>query len=880
MSLRRFFRRRPADAELVQEINLHLAEEIDENVARGIPPQEASRRAYVKFGSPTKVREQAWTSNSIAPLETLLRNVRFAGRMLARNPGYAFLAILTLGLGIGANTAIFTVINGVLLRPLPYANAAQLVHLDLTSAKLGPDPLGLSVQEVRDFREQNHVFSDLAEYHAMTFTLLGAKEPERVATGVVSGNYFTVLGVKPLLGRLIVASDESQTAPPVLVLSYAYWKKEFNGDRNIVGRTFEMNDRVHTVVGVLPPLPEYPDANDVYMPTTSCPFRSEPSMIANRDGRMVTSYATLKPGVTLAQANSDLAALTQRLALEYPKSYPASAGIAPLTAAVESELTHAARPTFLILLGASGLVLLLACANLANIALSRQMQRSREMAIRMATGASQWNLFSQLLTESLLIALAGGMLGIGIAAIGSRLLIDYAARMTTLATGIHVDGRVLLFDLVLSLLAGLLFGVLPGYVASRVRLTSLSDSGERTTGSGSGTRMRSILVASQVTISFVLLLCAGLMLHSLYNLLSVDPGFKTANVLSMRLSLNWTKYQKSETSRAFFHQALERVESLPGVQGAAMSMAVPLNSDMGPMKAGILIEGQPVHPDEPLPQIDFAIVSPDYFRVLGTPLLAGRPFLPSDAVDAPPVVIVNERMARRYWPHENPIGRRVAFGSEKERKWATVVGVTSDIRDYGLDKEPTETIYFPPDQTGMTNGSLLVRTSGSPMYLAAQIEKIIHQIDPQQPVADVRTIEQIRSAQLGTPRVTSMLLSLFAAVALFITIVGVSGTLALSVARRSKEIGIRIALGATRQNILRNVLTSGLLPVLIGLAVGSLAAAFATRLLATMLFGIKPGDPSTFVAIAVLLLTVAVLGCLIPARRAARVDPMIALRTE
>ena len=430
------------------------------------------------------------------------------------------------------------------------------------------------------------------------------------------------------------------------------------------------------------------------------------------------------------------------------------------------------------------------------------------------------------------------------------------------------------------MLAGLLFGVLTGYIASRVRLTSLSDSGERTTGSGSGARMRSMLVSAQVTISFVLLICAGLMLHSLYNLLSVDPGFKTANVLSMQLSLNWTKYQKEETSRSFFHQALERVEALPGVQGAAMSMAVPLNSDMGPMKAGIFIEGQPAHPDEPLPQIDFAIVSPDYFRVLGIPLLAGRSFLASDAVDAPPVVIVNDRMARRYWPHESPIGHRVAFGADKERKWASVVGVTSDVHQYGLDKEPTETIYFPPDQTGMTNGSLLVRTSGNPMYLAAQIEKIIHQIDPQQPVANVRTLEQIRSAQLGTPRVTSVLLTLFAAVALFITIVGVSGTLALSVSRRSKEIGIRIALGASRQNILRNVFTRGLLPVLIGLAVGSLAAAFATRILGTMLFGIKPDDPSTFIAIAVLLLVVAILGCLIPARRAAKLDPMVALRTE
>jgi predicted permease len=880
MSWRRFFRRSSSDGELVQEIDLHLAEEIDDNVAQGIGVEEARRRAFAKFGNPTRVREEMWKMNSVAPFEDLLRNVRYSWRVLRRNPGYALLAILTLGLGIGANTAIFTVINGVLLRPLPYADAGQIVHLDLTATKLGPDPLGLSVQEVRDLREQNRVFSDVAEYHAMTFTLLGSREPERVVTGVVSANYFNVMGVKPLLGRLLIPADESVTAPPVLVLSYAYWMKEFGGDKNILGRTFEMNDRIHTVVGVLPSLPEFPDADDVYMPTTSCPFRSAPAMIANRDQRMLTGYARLKPGTTVAQANTDLAGVMDRLTNAYPKSYPASAGVAPETIGVQQELTHAARPTFLILLGASGLVLLLACANLANIALSRQLQRSREMAIRMATGASQWDLFSQMLTESMMIALAGGVVGIGIASISSALLIDYAAHMTTLATGIRLDGRVLLFGLGVSLLAGLLFGALPGYIASRVSLTNLSDAGERSTGSGSGTRMRSLLVTAQVTISFVLLICAGLMVRSLYNLLSVDPGFKTANVLSMEVRLNWTKYKKSETSRNFFHQTLERVQSTPGVQSAALSMDVPLNSTMGPMTAGVAIEGQPLHPDEVEPQVNFELASADYFRVLGIPMLAGRSFSTSDQAETPPVVIVNDRMARHYWPNEDPIGHRVAAGGGDKKTWASVVGVVSDVHQYGLDKEPAETMYFPVDQAGLTNGHLLVRTRENPLRMATQVAAIIHQIDPQQPVTEVRTLDQLRSAQLGTPRVTSMLLSIFAAVALFITLVGVSGMLALTVARRSKEIGIRIALGASKQNILRNVLTGGMVPVLTGLVFGSVAAAFATRALAKMLFGIKPDDPATFVAIAIVFLVVAFVGCIIPARRAAKVDPMIALRTE
>jgi predicted permease len=392
--------------------------------------------------------------------------------------------------------------------------------------------------------------------------------------------------------------------------------------------------------------------------------------------------------------------------------------------------------------------------------------------------------------------------------------------------------------------------------------------------------MRSVLVVTQVAISFVLLVCAGLMVRSLYNLLSVDPGYKSANVLSMQISLNWTKYQKSEASRNFFHQTLERVQAMPGVQSAALSMAVPLNNAMGPVSGGVAIEGRPVRSNEPLPQINFGLASPDYFSLLGIPLQVGRSFVPSDDSGAPPVVIVNDRMARHFWPNEKPIGHRVAVGGNSNTTWATVVGAASNVHQEGLDKEPADTMYLPVEQAGLTSGHLLVRTRGNPMQMANQVAAIIHQVDPQQPVREVRTLDQFRSAQLGTPRVTSILLSIFAAVAFFIALVGVSGTLALSVARRSKEIGIRIALGATKRDILVNVVTGGMIPVLAGLVLGSLAAVFATRALTTMLFGIKPGDPGTFIAIALAFLAVALVGCVLPARRAAKVDPMIALRNE
>jgi predicted permease len=594
--------------------------------------------------------------------------------------------------------------------------------------------------------------------------------------------------------------------------------------------------------------------------------------------RMMTGFARLKPGVTTAQAQADLAAIQNRLASAYPKSYPASAGTAALVTPVEQELTHAARPTFLTLLGAAGLVLLLACANLANLALSRQMRRSREMAIRMATGASQWNVFRQLLTESMMVALAGGVLGVGIAAAGSKVLIAYAARMTPLSGEIRLDGWVLLFGFGISLLAGLLFGTLPGYVASRVRITSLADAGERSAGSEGGTKVRNALVAAQVMFSFVLLMCAGLMLRSLYNLLSVDPGFKASNVLSMQTSLNWTKYKKDEDKRNFFHQVLERAGALPGVEAAAVSMSVPLNSDMGPMSGGVIVEGQPVHPGEPTPQVDYEVASPDYFRVLGVPVLSGRSFFDSDTAQAPAVAVVNERMAKHYWPTQNAVGHRISVDNGKT--WTTVVGVVSNVRQYGLEKEAADSIYFPLYQVGLTSAHLLVRTRSDPMRMANQVTSIIHDVDPQQPVTQIRTLDELRSAQLGTPKVTAILLGLFAMVALFITIVGVSGTLALSVARRSKEIGIRIALGATKEKILGNVLARGMAPVLAGLAVGVVAAIFATRLLANLLFAVGPDDPLTFAGIVALLLVVAMAGCVIPARRAVSVDPMKALRTE
>lgn len=878
MSWRRFFRRKSWDEQRVEEMESFLEHEIRDNLARGMSQEEARRQAYLKFGNPQKVREEIWRMNSIEPLQKLLLDLRYAARSLRHNPGYTVLAIVTLGLGIGANTAIFTVINGVLLRPLPYAQESRIVHVRLTEQRTGDEDLGLSVAEYTDIRSQVHDFSSFAEYHSMLFTLLGTRNPERVVTGVVSADFFNVLGVRPLLGRSFTPADEKRDAAPVLLLSYAYWMKEFGGDRGIIGRTFEMNDRVHTVVGVLPPLPAYPDDNQVWMPVSSCPYRMDPMMIGNRDMRMITAFGRLRPGVTLSEADAELSGIAARMARAWPKSYEGWRNLAVRATPVKQELTHAALPTFLALLAASGLVLLLACVNLANLALSRQLRRSRETAIRLATGASRWQVIRQLLTENVLVALAGAAIGLAIAAAGSQLLVAWAARLTPLAGAVHVDLRVLLFALGSSLIAGLLFAILPALLAGRTRLTALQDGGERSAGSESGTRLRNVLVTLQVTLSFVLLMAAGLMMRSFYNLLSVDPGFRSDQVLSLQLSLNWTKYKKNTDQLAFLHQILERTEALPGVQAASISWMAPLNSNMSAINGPVRIEGQPLRPGVPAPIVDFETASPDYFRVLDIPLIAGRTFLPSDGPNAPFVVVVNASMARHYWPNQSAIGHRIQPGNSD--KWWTVVGVIGDVRQYALDKPPADTVYAALDQNPIQNAHLLVRTRNAPLLLAGTITALIHQIDPQQPVTQIGTLDQMRAAQLGTPRVTATLLSLFAAVALFITIVGVSGTLALAVARRSREIGIRMALGATRHNILRVVLLQGMAPVLAGLVLGLLAALLATRAMAHMIFELRPDDPLTYTAIAGLFLAVALISCALPARRATAIDPMDILRGQ
>jgi len=813
-------------------------------------------------------------------IEPLLQDARYGARILWRNPGFTVVAVLTLALGIGANTAIFSVIYGVLMRPLPYKEGSQLVivHQEAPLAKVAD--MGFSVKEVSDYREQSQSLDAVVEHHTMSFTLLGGTEPQRVQTGVVSANFFNVLGVTPIFGRTFLPNDEDHGSDAVLVLSYNYWRESHGGDPNIVGRVFQMNNRPHTVIGILPPIPQYPVEEDVYMPTSQCPTRSSEQFMANRNARMMSVFGRLKPGVPVAQAQADLSTLAANLQQQYPDSYPANRGYGAKVSPLQEELTRRAKPTLLILLGTAGLVLLIACANVANLTLARLMRREREMAIRAAMGAGRWRLIRQLLTESTLLSLAGGILGLLLAAGGLRLLVTFAARFTPRAGEIRIDGLVLLFTLLVAVITGLVFGLVPVFSSDQALSGALKEGGGRTSASASRQRIRNLLIVAQVAVSFMLLIGAGLMLRSLIKLESVSPGFDPDKVLAIRVSPNWSKYNTNETTRLLFQRLLDKVRSEPGVQSAALASTYPMNQlgiTNGPFNRGFQIEGRPIPEGELAPQADFRSASPGYFETLRLPLVAGRTFVDSDNEKAPLVAVINQSTTRHRWNDEDPIGRRVSFDGGKT--WATVIGIVSDVKQYGLDRDPTDEIYIPLAQNGFAN-NLLVRTPADPMSIASLMREAIYEVDPETAIDRVQTLEHVRSDAVASPRLTAILLGMFAGLALIITAAGIAGVMALSVSQRTHELGVRLALGASPARVLSMVIRQGMTYVVVGLSIGIGGALLLGRLMATLLYAVEPTDPITFLGVSGVLMAVAAAACFIPARRVTSIDPMLALRSE
>jgi predicted permease len=809
----------------------------------------------------------------------LLQDLRFALRTLRKTPTFTFLAILTIGLGVGANTAAFSMVNGVLLRRLPYGGNDQLIRIKQPS-KTAPDSR-FSVPEIADYRAQVKSLVATSEYHSMPFQLYGNGEPQRVQTGVVSDNFFKMLGVQPLLGRAFLPGEEAVGAPPVVLLSYRYWMQKLGGDPKVVGTTFTMNDKIHTVIGVLPPLPTYPDDNDIWMPAGACPFRA--GVINVRRGRMLQHFAMLAPGATEEQARRDIATVSARLHSEYSADYPAARGLSTQTVSLRNELTAQSRSLFLTLLAAAGFVLLIAMTNFANLMLARQLRRQREIALREALGAGSGRLFRQLAVESLCVSLAGGLLGIGIAYSGLGLLRSLATRVTPRAGEITIDLPVLVFALGVSVFVGLVAAIVPLFRSRLALADSLRASATSASAPKSDSKTRGILVTAQVAIAFVLLVGAGLMVRSLVKLEGVDGGYVTTNVLSARVDLDWTRYANPAVTtdqtpliHNFFDQLLARLGSQTGVQSVALSSNIPLNRAT-PFQATFQIRGQDVAPDH-LPKTDITVVSSNYFKAIGIPLLRGTTFLDTERDTSRQPAIIGARLAQTHWPNTDPVGQQISF--DGGRHWATIVGVAGDVHQNGLSQDITDEVYLPlfnPNNTG-TDTRVVVRTAGSPTPLAKAIRDAVHEIDPKQPVTSIQTLDEMRGTKLSEPRVTTALLTSFAVLALVITAAGLAGVIAFGVNQRVNEIGIRMALGAESTSVMWLVMRQGMILAAVGLVVGVGLSMSATKLMGGLLYNTPATDAGTFALVAATLVGIAALACFLPARRALKIDPVQALR--
>jgi putative ABC transport system permease protein len=813
-------------------------------------------------------------------VDELLQDVRYGAHTFVKRPGYAALAVLTLGLGIGANTAIFSVINGVLLKPLPYEHGDRLAIVRQSAPLTGQSQMGVAVAEYYDYREQARVFDGLVEYHQMNFDLLNRGEPDRVDAGVVSHDFFDLLGIKPILGRTFVKADDEHGAEAVLILSHRYWRQKFGADPAIVGRLFEMNDRPHRVIGVLPGVPHYPQENDVYMPVLACPFRAaaERNIAQNRRAfGGLTVFGRLGQGVSHEQAASAIATINQRFAADYSSVYrPATSGFRATALELRRALTDGARELLLILLGITSLVLLIACANVASLTLARMLGRDRELAMRSALGAGRGRLVRQLLTESTLLAVAGGVVGIVFALATVDMLTRFVGRFTERTGEIAMDLPVLVFTVAVSVVTGLLFGTLPA-LGTRVNLVGALKQGSNQAGDGTGrTRMQGALIVAQVAVSVVLLVGAGLLLTSFHRLQQVDAGYRSDGVLAAQVYGNFSRYGNINALRRLYLPILERLDGQPGIVSAAITNAVPL-AGAAPGTTRFDIEGRVVDDPNLRPTTDVRVASDKYFDTIGIPLVSGRVFNRFDTQESLPVAVINNAMAR-YWQGVNPIGTRI---STNRKTWFTVVGIVGDVRQFGLAVPTVAQIYIPLSQSPFNfAGQVLVRTVDDPARFEGRLRLTVHAVDPNQPVEAVRTLDDLRSEALAAPRLTATLLTVFAGLALMMTLAGIGGVIATSVTARTREFGVRMALGAGPDAVLAMVLRQGLTLVAGGLAIGLLGALALSRVLSAYLYQTTPYDPVVLVLVVAAFLTAGVIACLGPARRATKVDPLIALRAE
>jgi len=854
-----------------EELRLHVELETEANIERGMSPAEARRAARRSFGNYDSVRATAYEVRGGGMLETLWQDFRYGVRTLAKQPGFTAVAVLTLALGIGANSTIFSFANGVMLRPLPYEQPERLVVLDEAAPLRGIDSLGVSFPNFLDWRAGNRVFEDIAAYGTGTFTLIGGGEPEQLRGARVSAGLFEIIGVAPVSGRTIRAEEDRPGNETVVILGHGLWQSRFGANPAIVGQTISLNNRPHTVVGVMPPGFRFPEVADLWLPLALDTQRW------TRTDHGLGAIARLKPGVTLEQAQAEMVAVARRIEELNPVT---NEGLSVSVSDLRAGLVGDYRQSLLILLGVVGCVLLIACVNVANLLLARASARRKEMSIRAALGAGRWRIFRQLITESLVLSALGGALGLVLAVWGLDLLLAAVPVEFPFWMKFNLDGRVLAFTVGVSLLTGVVFGVAPAWQASKVDLNETLKEGGRSAAAGAGRgRLRSLLVVVEVALSLVLLVGAGLMMRSFLRLQQVDVGIDPTNVLTMSVSLPQAKYAEPEKLSAFYQQLLERARHLPGVQAAGAVSNLPLSGSR--WGRSLTVEGRPVLSVGEAPSINHAVITPGYFRAMGVRLLAGRDLNEADAKDAPKVTVVDERMAREYWPGESALGKRIRFGPpENNEPWHTVVGVVGEVRHERVDAATRMTVYVPHQQIAVRQMTLAVRAAADPAGLAAAVRQQVRELDPDQPVTAVRTMEEVISSAVWQPRLHALLFGVFAAVALILASVGIYGVMSYAVTQRTHELGIRMALGAQKGDVLRLVAREGMALALAGIGLGLLGAFALTRFMSSLLYGVSATDPSTYAAIVVLLAGVSLLACYVPALRATRVDPMIALRHE
>jgi predicted permease len=862
--------------ELDEDIREHIARETQDNIERGMTPDEARHAAMRKFGNVTMVKEETREVWNFVWLEQLLADIRFGLRMLRKNPGFTAVAILTLALGIGTNAAVFSVVYAVLLRPLPYREPSRLVVLHETTPKVGD--VSVSFPNFLDWRAASHSFSQMAAVASVDFNLAGVTQPENISGDAVSPNFLSMIGIRPFLGRDFDASEEKPGTAPVLLLSYALWQSHLGGDPNAVGKTITLDGRSFTIVGVLPPNYRSLDMTDVMLPIGVWATNNADAIKERGDRGDMVVIGRLAPGVAFGQARAEMEGIAARLEKDYPGSNDQfSVTLQPIRQAFVGDMKTA----ILVLFGAVLFVLLIACANVANLFLVRGSSRTKEIALRIAFGASRGRIIRQMLTESFILACVGGVVGVALALGGIRGMAQLISADMLSGAAVNLNGAVLLFVAAVVALATFIFGLAPALHSTKPNVQSeLKEGGRTSSGGVAQNRLRGALAVAEISLALILLIGAGLMMKSLYRLLQVDPGFRPARVLTMGMDLRTQLYSQDPAVLNFWQQLIDRVSALPGVQSAAVGTAIPLTNSHG--RSDITIEGMALPTPGNYPHPDVHVVSPEYVATLGIPLLRGRTFTDQDNEKAPLAGMINAMVAHRFFPNEDPIGKRFMFGhpSSDPPKWYTIVGVVSDTRLYGLANPARLEVYLSFRQNPRNSMALVVKSGADPASLTSAVREAVQSIDKDQPVFAISTMEELVRNSVATRRMTLVLLGLFSGLALVLGAIGIYGVISYSVAQRTHEIGIRMALGAPRSGVFRLVVGEGLKLAGVGIAIGIAAAFGLARLMSSLLFGISATDFETFAGVAILLALVAMLACYVPARRAMRVDPTVALRYE